>query len=52
MKRKPDLPEQPIAQEAYDTMAEAYAALVDTKPHLEHLINSEEKRQVPIDRIF
>ena len=25
--------EQPIAQEAYDALAEAYAALVDTKPH-------------------
>jgi len=25
--------EKPIAQEAYDAMAEAYAALVDTKPH-------------------
>ena len=25
--------EKPIAQEAYDELAEAYAALVDTKPH-------------------
>ena len=24
---------QPIAQEAYDELAEAYAAMVDTKPH-------------------
>jgi hypothetical protein len=24
---------KPIAQEAYDQLAEAYAALVDTKPH-------------------
>jgi ubiquinone/menaquinone biosynthesis C-methylase UbiE len=28
-----DQTEKPIAQEAYDAMAEAYAALVDTKPH-------------------
>jgi SAM-dependent methyltransferase len=31
MARDPN--EQPIAQEAYDALAEAYAALVDTKPH-------------------
>lgn len=28
-----NLEEKPIAQEAYDALAEAYAALVDTKPH-------------------
>lgn len=28
-----DQKERPIAQEAYDALAEAYAALVDTKPH-------------------
>lgn len=28
-----DQKERPIAQEAYDVLAEAYAALVDTKPH-------------------
>lgn len=28
-----DKKEKPIAQEAYDVLAEAYAALVDTKPH-------------------
>jgi ubiquinone/menaquinone biosynthesis C-methylase UbiE len=28
-----DQKEKPIAQEAYDALAEAYAALVDTKPH-------------------
>lgn len=28
-----DKKDQPIAQEAYDTLAEAYAAQVDTKPH-------------------
>jgi SAM-dependent methyltransferase len=31
-----DQNEKPIAQEAYDTLAEAYAALVDTKPHNAH----------------
>lgn len=28
-----DKKEKPLAQEAYDVLAEAYAALVDTKPH-------------------
>lgn len=28
-----DRAERPVAQEAYDELAEAYAALVDTKPH-------------------
>jgi SAM-dependent methyltransferase len=31
-----DQTEKPIAQEAYNALAEAYAALVDTKPHNAH----------------